>query len=179
MNPLNKFESIGIFASVAVMAIALVVIRFGSDTFSKKPVAASSNNVASIVTVRGDEKEEVENALKDSMSSKAELKKLIVNDVTYGVGVAVKKGDTVTVHYKGTLADGRIFDESRVRGEPFTFTVGKGMVIKGWDEGLVGMQVGGERILVIPPEMAYGNREIGIIPAHATLIFAIELLAIE
>jgi FKBP-type peptidyl-prolyl cis-trans isomerase len=83
------------------------------------------------------------------------------------------------VHYIGTLQNGQQFDNSHTRGEAFTFTVGEGMVIKGWDEGLLGMKVGGQRLLVIPPDMAYGANAIGPIPANSTLLFSIELIEIK
>ena len=91
----------------------------------------------------------------------------------------MKNGDTVSVHYVGTLQNGTEFDNSNKRGAPFEFTVGGGQVIKGWDEGLVGMRVGGQRILVIPSDMAYGEKGIGPIPGGATLVFSIELIAIK
>ncbi|MCA9366636.1 FKBP-type peptidyl-prolyl cis-trans isomerase [Candidatus Kaiserbacteria bacterium] len=103
-----------------------------------------------------------------------------IDDVTIGTGPAVENGDTVAVHYVGTLQDGTEFDSSVKRGTPFEFTVGAGQVIQGWEEGVVGMQVGGKRVLVIPPAMAYG--EVGfppVIPPSATLVFTIELLAIN
>jgi FKBP-type peptidyl-prolyl cis-trans isomerase len=104
---------------------------------------------------------------------------LAIEDTAIGSGPAVATGDTVSVHYTGTLADGTKFDSSHDRGEPFTFTVGAGQVIRGWEEGLVGMQVGGERKLTIPPALAYGDRSVGsIIPANATLTFEIELVSI-
>jgi len=91
----------------------------------------------------------------------------------------VKVGDRVSVHYVGTLQNGTEFDNSMKRGQPFTFRVGDGSVIKGWDEGLVGMKVGGQRILVVPPEMAYGNTPMGPIPANSTLVFSVELVNIH
>ena len=105
---------------------------------------------------------------------------LVVKDTTVGTGPAVKSGDTVTVHYVGTLTDGKEFDSSRKHGQPFTFEVGKGRVIKGWDAGLVGMKVGGHRKLTIPSDLAYGDRGMsGAIPPKATLLFDIELLSIK
>jgi FKBP-type peptidyl-prolyl cis-trans isomerase len=85
----------------------------------------------------------------------------------------------VSVHYIGTLQDGTEFDNSKKRGAPFEFKVGEGRVIAGWEEGLVGMQVGGQRVLVIPPEKAYGSNGVGPIPGNATLVFSIELLEIK
>ena len=155
-----------------------VYIKLTSDTFNSVASSNGDANMATVVAV-GTSEGELENKLTESVNMDGSLEKLVINDVSYGAGVAVKEGDTVTVHYKGTLTDGQVFDDSRVRSEPFTFTVGDGAVIQGWEEGILGMQVGGERILVIPGSMAYGNREVGIIPANATLLFAIELLSVE
>ena len=98
-----------------------------------------------------------------------------------GSGAAVKAGDTVSVLYTGKLTDGTVFDASAKHGnQPFDFTVGAGMVIKGWDQGLVGMKVGEKRTLTIPGDLAYGANGIpGVIPANATLVFDIELLSIK
>ena len=105
---------------------------------------------------------------------------LVKEDVKVGTGPAAKNGDHVVVHYTGTLTDGTKFDSSRDRNEPFDFTLGQGQVIKGWDEGVVGMKKGGIRKLTIPPDMAYGkNGSPPKIPPDATLNFDIELLEIK
>ena len=103
-----------------------------------------------------------------------------IQDIRVGSGPAAKAGDTVSVHYVGTLANGTKFDSSRDRGRPFSFTLGQGRVIKGWDLGVPGMQVGGLRKLSIPAEEGYGARGAGnVIPPNADLVFEVELLEIK
>lgn len=101
------------------------------------------------------------------------------NETEVGQGIIAEPGDTVTAHYRGTLANGQVFDSSYDRGEPITFTLGVGQVIRGWDEGLQGMREGGKRTLVISPEYGYGARAIGSIPANSTLYFEVELVKVE
>jgi FKBP-type peptidyl-prolyl cis-trans isomerase len=102
------------------------------------------------------------------------------HDFTVGDGAEATEGDAVTVHYRGWLTDDTQFDASYDRNEPFTFRLGAGQVIQGWDEGVKGMTVGGERQLVIPPELGYGAQGAGdAIPPNATLIFEVELLDVE
>ena len=97
-----------------------------------------------------------------------------------GQGAEAKAGDRVNVHYVGTLTDGTKFDSSRDRNEPFKITLGRGEVIKGWDQGIPGMKVGGKRTLIIPPELAYGARgSPPKIPPHSSLKFDIELLKVQ
>jgi peptidylprolyl isomerase len=103
-----------------------------------------------------------------------------IDDVKVGTGREAKTGDTVTVHYTGRLVTGGKFDSSVDRGEPFTFKLGRGQVIQGWEQGVPGMKVGGKRKLTIPPELAYGEQgRPPTIPPDATLLFEIELLKVQ
>ncbi len=100
-------------------------------------------------------------------------------DETVGSGQEAKTGDTVMVNYVGTLENGTKFDSSYDRNTPFTTRIGVGQVIKGWDEGIVGMKVGGKRKLIIPPDLGYGSQPAGSIPPNSTLIFEVELLSVK
>jgi len=111
--------------------------------------------------------------------SQDERQNLKIEILKQGSGEEVKKNDIVTVHYTGRLEDGTKFDSSLDRGEPFTFTLGIGQVIKGWDLGVLGMKIGEKRQLTIPPELGYGEAGIGPIPGNATLIFEIEFLSVN
>ena len=100
-------------------------------------------------------------------------------ELCVGEGATAKAGQTVTVHYTGWLTDGKKFDSSKDRNDPFQFSLGAGEVIRGWDEGVQGMQVGGVRKLTIPASLGYGARGAGgVIPPNATLVFEVELLAV-
>ncbi|MDX1812718.1 MAG: FKBP-type peptidyl-prolyl cis-trans isomerase [Gammaproteobacteria bacterium] len=108
------------------------------------------------------------------------MSELQIEDLVEGDGAVAEAGQQVTVHYTGWLTDGTKFDSSVDRNSPFTFSLGKGMVIRGWDEGVAGMKIGGKRKLTIPPEMGYGERGAGgVIPPNATLVFEVELLELN
>ncbi len=144
---------------VAILGGAYLI--FGDSVFGNKSDPAGSGQVSNaemVTTASG----------------------LQYQDILVGSGAAAKSGDTVSVHYTGTLADGSKFDSSLDRGTPFEFTIGAGRVIKGWEEGLLGMNVGGKRRLIIPPDLGYGPAGYPpVIPQNATLYFDIELLAIK
>lgn len=105
---------------------------------------------------------------------------LQIEDIEIGTGAEAQPGQMVAVHYTGCLTDGSKFDSSLDRGQPFTFALGAGQVIKGWDQGVAGMKVGGKRKLTIPPELGYGERGFPpVIPANSTLVFDVELLDVK
>lgn len=103
----------------------------------------------------------------------------VSEDIVLGNGPVAEPGDNLSVHYVGTLSDGRVFDSSIDRNTPFSFILGVGQVIRGWDEGIVGMKVGGKRRLIISPEFGYGTQSVGPIPPNSTLNFEVELLNVE
>jgi FKBP-type peptidyl-prolyl cis-trans isomerase len=177
----NKFELYAITASVFLMAMALYLNQSRNMLFNL-PTLDSSEEAVEPITVSGQTASLMQaraDAYMKAADDKGNIKRMVIDDIKIGVGEEVKKGDMVAVHYKGTLQSGEEFDNSHKRGQTFEFKVGSGQVIKGWDEGLIGMKVGGHRVLVIPPEMAYGERGIGPIPGNATLVFAIELVEIK
>jgi len=106
---------------------------------------------------------------------------LKIEEIVVGTGACPAKGKTVVVHYTGWLTNGKKFDSSVDRGKPFEFRIGVGQVIQGWDQGVMSMKIGGKRRLTIPPQLAYGSRNVGdgLIPPNSTLIFEVELLGVK
>ncbi len=176
----NKFELLGIGASIGSMALALFLINAHTSRSTLAAIVPKDSQSAIVVVgSEGDQQAALRNAIVNSANSNGTVKKLIVDDVVLGNGPEAQVGDTVTVHYVGTLQNGDEFDNSHKRGAPFTFTLGEGKVIKGWEEGISGMKAGGKRVLVIPSDKAYGDQGYGPIPGGATLVFAVELLEIK
>lgn len=176
----NKFELFGIGASIMSMAAALYLVNIETSVQTTTPIV--DHNSQSAVVIVGDEANKqaaLRNAILDAAADNGSLNKMIIDDVIIGSGKAAMVGDTITVHYVGTLQNGQEFDNSNKRGQPFTFTLGEGKVIKGWEDGILGMQTGGKRILVIPSDRGYGEKGYGPIPGGASLVFAVELLSIN
>lgn len=174
----RKYELVGMAAASFLLLVAVWLTQVERD-FALFQAANESQVAAPGMVVVGDDNQAMADAVQGSINSDGTVRDLIVDDVEVGTGAEVTEGDTVTVHYVGTLPSGEEFDNSRKRGEPFTFTVGAGEVISGWEQGVTGMRVGGKRVLVIPPTLAYGNQGIGPIPGGATLVFAIEVLSVN
>lgn len=163
-------------ALVALLLVALVFVVTGCSSGSTDSATESSQTEQATEQPATDSVE----ATTGSSETTGDVTELEIEDLTVGDGAEAKDGDTVSVHYTGWLTDGTKFDSSVDRGEPFEFTLGQGEVIQGWDEGVVGMKVGGKRKLTIPPDMGYGEQGAGgVIPANATLIFEVELLDVK
>lgn len=156
----------------AVIVIILAVVGYFVFAPRSKPVYDSSSSSTQNMG-------QLQNNPQTASPATA-ITELIVEDISVGNGPAVKKGDTISINYLGTLTDGKKFDSSYDRGKPFETQIGMGQVIEGWDVGVIGMQVGGKRKLLIPSAMAYGAQGIsGVIPPNAPLIFEVELVAIK
>ena len=170
-----------------LIAVALVFAACGdskpaSDTAAATPTATATATPF-IEKVTGDPTPFPEVPPSDRKEPKLEAgkgdppAKLVVRDLEPGDGATIKRGDTLTLDYKGALyEDGKTFDSSWSTGEPFHFIFGAGQVIDGWEQGLEGMRVGGRRELTVPPELAYGDHGQGSIPPNATLVFVVDLL---
>lgn len=176
----------GILISLGVMVVCFLVIVVAQLGGGQKTAYASqvSQTPAAIVADATNENTLVasntmteETAGGEVITTPSGLKYIEIEE---GDGATPKTGQTVSVHYTGTLENGKKFDSSRDRKRPFDFTIGVGQVIKGWDEGVGSMKVGGRRKLIIPPELGYGARGAGgVIPPNATLIFDVELLGVK
>ena len=151
--------------SLLVLAVGLALTACGDEVTAPAPVPLTNSDFAAELNV-------------DLSAMTMTSSGLYVQDLVIGEGAPIASSETATVHYEGWFPNGNKFDSSRDRGTPFVFLVGAGGVISGWDEGIIGMRIGGLRKLVIPPSLAYGEAGRSGIPGNATLVFDIELLAV-
>ena len=150
MKKLNTNEWVAVIISIFVVGFFFIFGQTIISIFNGGNPAASTSNVPKVTT----------------------------QDTVVGSGDEALTGESVVVNYTGRFADGTVFDSSLTRGEPFQFVLGSGQVIKGWDQGIVGMRVGGKRTISVPPELGYGANDYGPIPGNSTLFFDIELLKV-
>lgn len=164
---------------IAAASLALLVAGCGSDSSTTSPSTAASTEEAAAPEEAESSKQKT--APKVTVPKGAPPKSLVTKDLEEGAGATAKAGDAVSVNYVGVnYKTGKEFDASWSRGEPFTFTLGAGEVIPGWDQGVEGMKVGGRRELIIPPELGYGSTgSPPVIPPNETLVFVVDLEAIE
>jgi peptidylprolyl isomerase len=148
---------------VALATAAVIVVIIGGGIILKRQATAPAQPISSA----------------DKATQAVTNGDIKIVDTVVGTGTEATKGKKVTVQYTGKLEDGTKFDSSYDHGQPFTFTLGVGQVIKGWDQGVNGMKVGGKRTLTIPPELGYGAQSQSGIPANSTLIFDVELLDVQ
>lgn len=190
---LNKKQIISV--SIVVLAVVAVLISVSGKAGGRNnPKASDSLSQKSIDSQKATDNSSQkstnsQNTMQDNKSNSTapsaegyvpKIDGVVIEVLNEGSGdKAVKSGDTISVHYTGTLENGTVFDSSVPRKQPFSFRIGQGEVIKGWDQGLIGMKVGEKRKLTISPEMGYGTQANGPIPANSILIFDVELLGIK
>lgn len=170
------------FGIIAAFSLLLLLSSVFSNSDKQTAIASPGDATDlslkdALVALNLDDKELNDMDLENAVETDSGLKYV---DIKEGEGESPTPGQTVTVHYTGTLENGKKFDSSRDRNKPFSFKIGVGQVIKGWDEGVASMKVGGQRMLIIPSELGYGTRGAGgVIPPNATLIFDVELLEVK
>lgn len=171
---MTKKPAASALAAIAILAMASIAGCTKKEEKAADTGTTTAANTANTAATTGGEA----SAPAASMTG-APVTELKIEELKAGTGAEAKAGQAVSVHYTGWLTDGKKFDSSVDRGQPFKFQLGAGQVIQGWDKGVAGMKVGGKRKLTIPPQMGYGERGAGgVIPPNATLIFEVELLGV-
>lgn len=178
MRSLSRYEIIGIGASLLILIAVLAGVRYLPPLFEKGP---SGDDVIIVDSTLPNQEAALANAVLAGSDASGQITKLIVDDVLVGTTTekTVRTGDTVTVNYVGEIKDGKEFDNTYKKGEPLTFVVGQGEMISGFERGVVGMKEGGIRVLVVPPQLAYGAQKAGRILPNSSLVFLVELVSIQ
>lgn len=163
--------NVGVVIFFFLLFVGFMVIAFSFNSEEKaQPTPTPDSEIK--LNLGGDNKN-LQEGLQDVVSD------LQVEDLVVGEGKEAQIGNKVTVNYRGTLLDGVEFDSSYKREEPFSFILGQGQVIQGWERGILGMKEGGKRKLVIPPSLGYGQQQVGLIPPNSVLVFEVELLQVD
>jgi FKBP-type peptidyl-prolyl cis-trans isomerase len=170
---MNKY----IILSVGIVIVIVAIIAYSQRTTVQN--SSVNNDVAPTIMSTPSSLEQTGNESATITPMQEEVTELIIEDLVAGTGAEAVAGKKITVNYKGTLTDETQFDSSYDRGQPFSFVLGVGSVIQGWDQGFARMKVGGKRKLTIPPSLGYGAQATGAIPANSVLIFEVELLKVE
>lgn len=177
----ERDEIIGMAVSVVIAVALFAALRF--DLWSSVRPDGHEEGVKDTLILKDaivlEGEGDMASLLARAFSQAGNVEKLVVQDVVVGEGPRIEKGSRVEVHYIGMLKDGKTFKNTYESGEPYRFTVGMGDVIEGWDQGLMGMREGGERILVVPAKLGYGSRTLDGVPPNSTLLFSIELISVE
>jgi peptidylprolyl isomerase len=170
----------GIFLSVVLMLVCVAVLVFTQISGQKDAAIGNSSLAQPTTTVTPENNTPIKSNTMSEANAVTTASGLKYIELEEGTGAIPQTGQTVEVHYTGTLTDGTKFDSSRDRNQTFKFKIGTGQVIKGWDEGVISMKVGGRRQLIIPSELGYGARGAGgVIPPNSTLIFDVELISAQ
>ncbi len=162
----------GVVLFFFLLFVSFLVIVFSFSREEKLRATPTPNDEVKI-NLGGNGNQNVQYGDQDVISD------LQIEDLEVGQGKEAQVGSKITVNYRGTLLDGTEFDSSYKRGEPFSFVLGQGQVIQGWEKGILGMKEGGKRKLIIPPSLGYGSQQIGTIPPNSVLVFEVELLSVE
>lgn len=175
----NKYLLVTVFLTLLVVVGGYFVFKIPSPDMNQPLQEASlSDNIESVDTSTLGAEVSVASGASSTTATNMNDKLQIVDEVV-GTGAEAVAGKSITVNYSGTLTNGTKFDSSYDRNQPFTFNLGAGEVIAGWDQGFAGMKVGGKRKLTIPASLGYGSADMGAIPPNSTLVFEVELLKVE
>lgn len=178
MKSLSRYEIVGIGASLLMLIAVLSAIRYLPPFFENGP---TGSDVIVVDSSSPNQANALASAITAGSDASGNITKLIVDDVQIGTTTerTVRTGDTVTINYIGEVKDGKQFDDTYKTGEPVTFVVGGGEMIEGLERGIVGMKEGGTRVLIVPPQLAYGAEKVGRILPNSSLIFLVELVSIQ